>query len=372
MRWDPYILVDNNAFSVFWQDHLARGERDVLFILGRGFDVRALDAPTHIIASGGKGARHVWLIRFDNQEDEAEARQAMTLKNETAYKHLFDEDNIRTVNVQMGNATRPTATSKNTFKSLSDKSTLAKYNDIVLDISAMPRMVGLTAIAGLLSLLDSLEKSTGKVVNFHVTTAESVNADKRAASGSLNDEVTSVKGFSGHTTAEGDDYKPRVWFPVLGEDQDARLVRIRNYLTPNEICPIIPFPSREPRRGDELVSEYQSVLFDDFNIEPGNILLATEFNPFEAYKQIFGAVARYSDALSELGGCKAYVSPLSSKLLSVGALLACYDHRARSFGDRRLQVGIPYVESVSYGEVYQKEDEPRELYSMWLRGEWER
>ena len=164
---------------------------------------------------------------------------------------------------------------------------------------------------------------------------------------------------------------PRVWFPVLGENQDARLIKIREDLMPDEICPVLPFPSREPRRGDEIMVSYQQTLFDDFQIEPRNILHASEFNPFEAYKQIYCAIDRYRDALADLGGCKAYVSPLSSKLLSVAALLACYDHKTRKGANRRLDVGMPYVESLSYGDVSQTTNDPRELYSMWIRGGWE-
>jgi hypothetical protein len=63
------------------------------------------------------------------------------------------------------------------------------------------------------------------------------------------------------------------------------------------------------------------MLFDDYRVEPANIIYASEYNPFEAYRQLFGAIDRYRDALRELGGCKVYVSPLSSKLLSIGALL---------------------------------------------------
>ena len=109
-----------------------------------------------------------------------------------------------------------------------------------------------------------------------------------------------------------------------------------------------------------------------FQVEPRNILHACEFNPFEAYKQVFGAIARYRFALRQLDGCKAYVSPLSSKLLSVGALLACYDHKSASQNDRPLIVGMPCVEAVSYGDVDQSSEDFRELYSMWIRGEWER
>ena len=372
MRWDPYILAQGDEFDVFWKDHLARRCRAVLMIIGRGFDVRACDATRHIFAAGGAGERHAWLLRFDNGLEDNPQQEQMVTANETGYRDLFKEGNIRELEIAPGDASLLTATSRNTVRALSDKTRLQEYDDVILDVSAIPRMIALTAIARLIALLDGIAEETGKQVNLHVTTAESVIADRRAAtSGSLSDVVTTVVGFSGNKNAESDDFMPRVWFPVLGEDQETRLTRIREDLMPNEICPVIPFPSRDPRRGDQIIASYQQTLFDDFQIEPKNILHACEFNPFEAYKQIYGAINRYHNALTELGGCKAYVSPLSSKLLSVGALLACYDHRPPAGSNSKLRIGMPYVESVSYGDVEQTNADPRELYSLWIRGEWE-
>ena len=371
MRWDPYILAQGNEFDMFWKDHLGQRQRNVLMIVGRGFDVRACDAAQRVVAAGGAGARHAWLLCFDNGLQDSPQRTRMTAANETGYRRLFEDRYVSERNIALGDASRPTATSRNTIRAISDKIALQDYDDVILDFSATPRMVGLSALAKLIALLDDIAEATGKQVNLHVTTAESVTSDRQAASGSLSDVVTMVVGFSGGKNAESDDFMPRVWFPVLGEDQEARLTRIREDLMPNEICPVIPFPSLDPRRGDQIIASYRQTLFDDFQIEPNNILHACEFNPFEAYKQIFGAIYRYRDAMTELGGCKAFVSPLSSKLLSVGALLACYDHRARNGSDPKLQIGMPYVESVSYGDIEQTNDDPRELYSMWIRGEWE-
>ena len=371
MRWDPYILAQDNDFDVFWRDHLARRQRDVLMILGRGFDVRAGDAAKRIFLAGGAGRRDAWLLYFDNGLQDSPWQEKLTTANEQGYRRLFKNGNIRELKIGLGNVSRPTATSRNTVRTLSDKAALQEYDDVILDVSAMPRMVALTAIAKLIALLDGIATATGKQINLHVTAAESVTSDRQAVSGSLSDVVTTVVGFSGSKNAESDNFMPRVWFPILGEQQEARLTRIREDLMPNEICPVIPFPSKDSRRGDLIVAGYRQTLFDDFQIEPKNILPACEFNPFEAYKQIYFAIHRYCDALTELGGCKAYVSPLSSKLLSVGALLACYDHQARKGSNRRLQIGVPYVESSSYGEVEQADTEPREMYSMWIRGEWE-
>ena len=371
MRWDPYVLAHGQEFNAFWSDHLSARERHLLLIAGRGFDIRALDVSKAILDVGGAGRRDLCLLRFDDGLPDSDQSRQMTSKNEAGYRDMFSGRTITEIKIALGNTTRPTATSRNTKQGLRSRDAFKSYSDVVLDISAMPRVVALTAIGQLVALLDAMATQDQIHVNLHVTTAESIVSDRLASTGSLSDVVTNIVGFSGSLNAGANEFLPRVWFPILGENQGARLQLIREELRPDEICPVIPFPSREPRRGDEIIESYRQILFDDFQVQPRNIVHACEFNPFEAYKQLFGAIDRYRSALRELGGCKAYVSPLSSKLLSVGALLACYDHKSAAPRDRLLSVGIYSVETVFYGAVRQSSDDARELYSMWIRGEWE-
>lgn len=370
MRWDPYLLARGPEFDAFWEDHLKSRQRRLLLILGRGFDLRALETAKRLKKAGG--APDVWLLAFDNGLPDNAARAALTATNMAGLVALFGAAAIKEVNIKIGGPSGGTATSRNTKAAIGGAGDSSSYDDVIVDISAMPRMVALTAVVKLLHDLDGIYKEGGNNTNLHVTTAESVADDIGNARGTLSDEVTLVAGFSGQLTAQGTEGVPRVWFPVLGEGQLERLAAIREKVNPDEICPAIPFPTREPRRGDEIIDEHRTILFDEFQIEPKNILLACEYNPFEAYKQIFTAMDRYRRTLKELGGCKAFVSPLSSKLLSIGALLACYDHKHGDVPeDSRLNVGIPYVETAIYGEPVQEQISTPELYSMWIRGEWE-
>ncbi len=371
MRWDPYVLTTELEFERFWTDHLGRRKRDVLFVVGRGFDIRATLGSARICAIGGRGNRDAWLLSFDNGLPDSAKRAELTAANVARYQCIFRNGTMQDLPIRLSTSGNQAGTSRHTSGVLRGrKQELAAYDDIVIDISAMPRMVAMTVMVQVLYLLDAAFEAGGKDINLHIVTAESVSSDRGAKPASLSDTVTSVVGFSGELNNEVTEHIPRVWFPVLGEDQETRLTRIREELRPDEICPVIPFPSKDARRGDEIIASYRQTLFDDFQVEPGNILHASEFNPFEAYKQLYTAIDRYRDSLNELGGCKAYVSPLSSKLLSAGAVLACYDHRSKSGG--RLKVGIPYVEAASYGEPTQSTTEGTELYSMWIRGEWER
>ncbi|WP_336950243.1 hypothetical protein [Sphingobium aromaticivastans] len=369
MRWDPYSLTADVDFDGFWSERLKATNRRLLLVLGRGFDVRTLETARRLHTLGGDV--HVWQLAFDNGLGDSEARSVMTAENHKGLVELFGEDRIQAVPIEIGGPSGNTATPLNTQTALQKAGDCQEFDDVIVDISAMPRMVAMTAVSVLLFRLDKLAESGSKSVNLHVTTAESVSADIGAARGSLRDGVTFVRGFSGHLEEQTTQNWPRVWFPVLGEGQRDRLSLIQELLDPDEICPVIPFPTKNPRRGDEVVGEHRETLFDDFLIEPANILLASEYNPFEAYKQIYTAMDQYKRALRTMGGCKLFVSPLSSKLLSIGVLLACYDHRYGAGSDESFDVGIPYVETAIYGDPEQGSSKKFELHSMWIRGEWE-
>lgn len=368
MRWDPYSLTCDSHFDDFWKGHLGQRERRLLLVLGKGFDVRALETARRLRELGADV--DVWLLAFHNGQEDSELRNKRTDQNAEGLAKLIDAARIKEVDIDIGGAFASPIASVNTYTQLRGAGDPTQYDDVIVDISAMPRMVAMTSVAVLLKRLDDTGKK-GKCVNLHVATAESVSADLNAGQGSLRDQVSFVRGFSGELTAQTTKDLPHVWFPVLGENQRDRLDRIHQHLTPDEICPVIPFPSREPRRGDEIIYAHREILFDTFQVEPRNILLACEYNPFEAYKQVFEAMDRYRRALSELGGCKAFVSPLSSKLLSIAVLLACYDHLFGDVRGKRLKVGIPYIETAVYADPVQEPDTQFELYTMWIRGEWE-
>jgi len=141
---------------------------------------------------------------------------------------------------------------------------------------------------------------------------------------------------------------------------------------PDEICPVLPFPSLDPRRSDNLVLEYRDLLFDRLRIEPRNFIYVSERNPFDVYRQIQRTIHHYREVhrevLGPLGGCKTVLSALSTKLLSVGALLVAYELK-----QAKVDVGIAYVGSQGYimddGSGSPRQQIQSELFGLWLTGE---
>jgi len=180
----------------------------------------------------------------------------------------------------------------------------------------------------------------------------------------IDDDAAYMYGFSSDLVQEATASAPRVWIPVLGEGKKEQLIRLYHHVRPDEICPVFPSPSVNPRRADDLVREYHELLFDRFRVEPPNIIYASEWNPFEVYRQVCRTIERYNSALDALGKCKVVVSVLSSKLLSVGALLAAYEAKRKGF-----MIGISHVETHGYrihGDIGSCDPE---LYSLWIAGE---
>lgn len=118
---------------------------------------------------------------------------------------------------------------------------------------------------------------------------------------------------------------PRIWFPVLAEDVSEQLVRIWERINPDDVCPVLPIQSANPRRGDDIIRDMGELVFDRFAVNPRDIIHATEWNPFQLYRSLLAAMARYEETLRFFGGVCFVLSPLSSKSLSIGCLLACFE-----------------------------------------------
>ena len=148
MRWDPYILAGAGEFELFWRDHLRCRPRKTLFLLGRGFDPRALKAIRKVHGLGV--LPRVWLLAFEDGQEDSPRRRELTSGNRSALADLVGEENIVELPVTIGMAGHPNATSRSTRSAISRPGPTTAFDDVVIDISAMPRIVALSAIAKLI------------------------------------------------------------------------------------------------------------------------------------------------------------------------------------------------------------------------------
>lgn len=231
---------------------------------------------------------------------------------------------------------------------------LDKYEAIIVDISGMPRPVYFPLILGLLK-----SAAAGWTGDVHVALCESPEVDSAVLREGA-ESPSALGGFAGQDDEEP--WAASVWVPILGERTGEELSAILDFLGPDEIIPVLPFPSLDPRRADDLVAEHRELIFERLRLDPRNFLYASEWNPFDLYRSLIDLYDRYQTTLRPLGAAKFVLSAHSSKLLSIGALLAGYE----------LGIQVVDVHASRYGlrsdADVEKLRASGELVNLWLAG----
>ncbi len=366
LRWSNYFLRHGDEFYAFWKEYLQDNERNILFILGQGFDPRMCFGFEALLEAGGSGRRDCVVIEFDEGPNSPSTKHSNLLgENKVKLDQLIKNRGTKIIKkVRMWSDDGRRVGSSNAAHVFTGLSDFSNYTDIIIDISALPRGIYFSLIGKILYLLDSNTGKGASVPNFYVIVSEDVELDRRIKDEGVDDVAYYVHGFAGDLETEATLNVPKVWIPILGEGQSGQLERIYNLVIPDEICPVFPSPSIDPRRGDNLLIEYREYLFDQLLVEPRNIIYAAEQNPFDIYRQIHRTVQHYNGALKPLGGCKAAISALSSKLLSIGALLSAYELK-----NAGLSAGIANIEAQGYQIEGDTKSIKTELFTLWLAGD---
>jgi len=371
LRWDPYFIRCGKEFETFWNSYLLKKNTNILYILGGGFDPRMCIGIYSIFQIKGSGIRDCMLICYDEGSSSPSKEHFMSLDiNKAKLKLLIEREPIIR-KIQMwsseSDANRRRVGSQKAADIFKQISELEKYDDIIIDISSMPKGVYFPLIIKVLSILDRSHKEQNKTPNLHVIVSEDAELDSRIREIGLDENVNYIPGFSEELNSEATSEVPKVWFPILGEGKLGQLKRIYDHILPDEICPILPSPSSNPRIGDKLLIDYRRLIFDEWRVDTKNIIYSNEKNPFETYRQLIQAIYHYRNALSPLSGCKPVISAVSSKLISLGALLAAYDLKL----NKGINVDLVNIEAQGYEIIKPEEDIPdnSQLFTLLLKGE---
>ena len=236
---------------------------------------------------------------------------------------------------------------------------LRYFTDVIVDITALPTSVSFPLLGTLIAIYDDLKRGEHPVFNLHCIICENPYIDESIV-GEGGDVAEYIDPFRGRAGRASEPEPTTIWAPVLGQGQSAVLRKVEEMLRPVEVKPFLPSPSRNPRRADELVAEYHSLLFDTWGVDPRGIIYADESNPFDVYRQLGELAADYGRSLAPLGFANTVVSTHSSKVLSLGVLLAAFEH----------ELAIAHVEPTQYSFARTSTElEGSELFEIWLTGE---
>ncbi len=386
MLWDRYVFRRGSGVHELWDQLFDSRPMRLLYIAGRGFDLRAQSVLQEILGSLQASGRNIesatlLLVGFTDYELEDEIAQ-LTEENATRLKVLFSQlGEVKEIPIGFSSGGEDDI-SASIALGLGVKAVLEEvgnHTDIILDVSSLPRVTYLALLTSLLNRLIPNKNITGDVhplaandINLQVVVAEDAELDGRIRAEDPSNDLVLVPGFSGAMHAESVRDWPLVWFPILGENRVSQLQKLMTLAEiPDsaEICPVLPHPSLNPRRADNLLIEYATPLFGGRRTPTTNILYVHESNPFEAYRQLLSAMRRYKDSMTILGGCRLVVTPLASKLVTLGAGLACFEMKTADL-QAKYGVAIPHAEPKRYmASVTELKGSKPELATLLLTGE---
>ncbi len=359
MLWQHYVLRRGDQVQTLWDGLFNHRSVRLLYITGRGFDPRARSTMhslmQNITASGHNIEKASLLLVEITGYQLSQELVDITAQNAEAIQSSFSA---------LGNSIGITIGSSGSGEAdISASSALRQgteavlghvgdYTDIILDISSLPRIAYLAFMTSLLNKLVPDKSAQNALfadgINLQILVAEDTVLDSRILSEDPSNELVLIPGFSSALYAESAQDWPLVWFPILGDNRVNQLQKVESVIPQSaEICPVLPHPARDPRRAERLLMEYKVPLFDLRQTPPSDFLYVHESQPFEAYRQLLSAMRRYRASMEILGGCRLVVTPLASKLITIGAGLACFEMHT-AIMEHNSGVAIVHAEPTRY------------------------
>lgn len=313
MRWMHYFTTcGDDQIAELWSE---LSQTPTLLLVGGGFDPRV----TRSLRCLAPAAQHpIDVVKIGLTGDGGDARMAqLAADNHTEIEALVAAIGGRVYELPAADVSAPRSAGLSTSRAFHEAGFLARYDQLVVDISGLPRAVYFPLIRGILTVVENGEWDG----DLHVFACDSQLAD-RALIQEGAEAPGPLGGFAG--PAEQLDWAATVWVPVLGEQIGEQLSVLLDAIKPDEVVPVLPFPSENPRRADDLVLEHRELL-DALVVEPRNFLYAAESNPFDLYRAVTDLHHRYQASLRPLGAARFVLSTHSSRLLSIGVLLAAHE-----------------------------------------------
>ena len=316
-HWDSCITHQNGAVDTFIKDYFDANDRRVLLVAGAGFDPRSRKIAEKLQAALG-GHLVGFLVREERGDPAENLRQAAD-ENQAMLTTLIQQSHVVRVRVFDEIDGAPVGGQRIAGE-------LAAYQwpegltDIVLDVSALS-----TGIAFPIAryLLDHCESREG--LNFHIMISSNPELDARIV-GEPYGVASHVRGFSGALSGSAERPIARIWLPQLARGRTATLEKIRAAQGHvYKVCPILPFPARDPRRADDLIAEFMPMIIRD-GIDARDFIYVSEHNPLDFYRKLATLKKRYDRTVEDIYEPELVLSPVGSKVMAVGAMMAAIEH----------------------------------------------
>jgi hypothetical protein len=206
------------------------------------------------------------------------------------------------------------------------------------------------------------EAAKGQALNVHLMVLDHPETDG-AIEATHCGQPSSPHGFQGTWRLDECSRAAKLWMPQLGRGKRPVLELVHQFVGPHAVCPILPFPATAPRSPDRLIEEYGDLFEAAWQVDARDLVYAHEKGPVDLYRTILRIADARHKVFSGTGGSQVILSPVGSKALALGMLMAALE---RNFA-------VVLVESLTYNaapSVLDVNAAPRgELVHIWLHGE---
>ncbi len=360
-RWDPCIYHRAAHAESFVREYLSEESRRILLVAGGGFDPRSTRVSEMMIQAAPGRIRGVY-VREERPNPAAELVRRAD-QNCARLQEWLPTALIRRIQVL---AVDNAAVGGRNAVALIDQIPLDGVTDIFVDVSALSLGVAFPLIKHLLGMASS--SGANSQINMHVVVMDEPPTD-HAIRSIPGDQPAPIHGFRGGWGLDKRSRAATLWMPQLSRGKQAILRQIyqvlKNVQKDTVVCPILPFPSARPRLTDELIEEYSEELREDaWHVDARDLIYADEKSPVDLYRTILRIDEARSRVFAAVGGSQIILSPVGSKALSLGALMAALE---RDFT-------VMYVEAIGYAADFtlldaRKNSPSGELVHLWLHGE---
>ena len=360
LRWDCHFIARGGEFGALWETLTGERCRSILMISGAGFDPRA-SAVFDRLFDVGISLAECRLVEFSTGSGLAPSAQlARAEAHREKLGDLFSGNTLKPIRIDMLSGDGRNIGGVKVSEAFRNPKDYVGFTDVIVDITALPAELYFPLIGTLLTIWHGPQHASHGLGNLHVTVCDNPAVDSMI-SPEGGDKAETVYGFNGSLNWASIGTPIPIWVPVLGERHYGHLQKIADLVRPEVIAPVLPFPARDPRRADNLLLEYGSLLYESWDVDPTDITYADEQNPFDVYAKLCTLSANYANSLQGIGTAQVSVSTHSSKLHSLGALMAAWEKR----------LSVVHVKPTRHvvGGEFGAQHQTGELFNVWLAGE---
>jgi hypothetical protein len=326
-RWDRCIYQRGPDAKQFVAEYLARDDRRLLLIGGAGFDPRS---PQFCETLASHTSHLTGLFLREERPVTSQQLADRALANSARLQASCPTSSV--LQIQIFAKDGAVIGGREVVKALK-AFTLTEYTDVIVDMSSLSKGISFPTVRYLIDSLGNVSSPP----SVHLFVTEDADTDGKILE-VASDRTGLIAGFAGDWGLEVQQETATLWLPQLMKNQHRILDMIYKFVNPDDTCPILPFPTHNPRQPDELIEEYRAELQSTWEVEHRDLVYANERNPLDLYRTILRLDDARRRVFQEVGGSQIVLSPLGSKVLAMGAMLAALD---RNFP-------VAYVEAIDY------------------------